>query len=153
MDAGARSSQQPDAFATRPGGADTASTEGLGTLVTGIVSDLQDIVRGEMALAKAELREDASAIGRAVAMLAVGAVIALVGFIFVMLGVTYLINRSLSMWLSAGIVGAALLVIAIILLMVGRSKLSASSMTPTQTIDSLKEDQAWASQQIKSVGK
>jgi len=127
--------------------------QSLGTLVTGIVEDLQNIVRGEMALAKAELREEAAGIGRSAGMIVAGAIVGLVAFIFLMLGVTYLVNRWLTMWQSAALVGAVLLVIAIILLMVGRSKLSKASLTPTQTIDSLKEDQAWASQQIKSVGK
>jgi hypothetical protein len=57
------------------------------------------------------------------------------------------------MWQSAAIVGAVLLVIALVMLMSGRKKVSAANLTPTKTIDSLKEDQAWASQQIKSVGK
>lgn len=130
-----------------------AGQESLGSLVTGIVEDLQNIVRGELALAKAELKDEATSIGRGVAMLAAGAIVGLVAFIFLMLGVTYLINRWLTMWQSAAIVGAGLLVIAIILLMAGRSKVSNVNLTPTETIDSLKEDQEWASQQIKSVGK
>ena len=153
MSAERQTSQQQAAVSRQAGSSAASSTDGLGTQITGIVSDLQDIVRGEVALAKAELREDASTIGRAATMLVAGGLIALVGFIFVMLGATYLLNRSLSMWLSAGIVGVALLIVAVILLMVGRSKLSAASMTPTETIDSLKEDQQWVSQQIKSVGK
>jgi len=127
--------------------------QSLGTLVTGIVEDLQKIVRGELTLAKVELKEEAAGIGRGVGMLVAGAIVGLVAFIFLMLGLTYLINRSLTMWQSAAIVGAGLLLIAVILLMIGRSKLSSANLTPTQTIDSLKEDQAWASQQIKSVGK
>jgi len=127
--------------------------QSLGTLVTGIVEDLQNVVRGEITLAKTELKEEAAVAGRGAGMLAAGGIVGLVAFIFLMLGVTYLINRWLTMWQSAAIVGAVLLVVAIILLKVGQKKLSAASLTPTQTIDSLKEDQAWASQQIKSVGK
>jgi uncharacterized membrane protein YqjE len=127
--------------------------ESLGSLVTGIVEDLQNIVRGELALAKTELKDEAAGIGRGVGMLAAGAIVGLVAFIFLMLGVTYLINRWLTMWQSAAIVGAGLLIIALILLMSGRSKVSSANLTPTKTIDSLKEDQEWASQQIKSVGK
>jgi hypothetical protein len=37
--------------------------------------------------------------------------------------------------------------------MAGKNKVSSANLTPNQTIDSLKEDQQWASQQIKSVGK
>jgi len=130
-----------------------AGDQGLGSLVSGIVEDLQNIVRGEVRLAKTEMKEEASAMGRAAASIVAGALVALVGFIFLMLGVTYLINQSLEMWLSAGIVGVALLVIGGILAMIGKNRLQAASLKPTQTIDSLKEDQQWANQQIKSVGK
>jgi hypothetical protein len=37
--------------------------------------------------------------------------------------------------------------------MTGKNRLAATSLTPTETIDSLKEDQQWARQQIKSAGK
>jgi uncharacterized membrane protein YqjE len=130
-----------------------SAPEGLGTLVSGILADLQGILRGEVALAKAELKEEAGLMGKAAASLVAGAIVALVGFIFLMLGVTYLLNKSLEMWIAAGIVGLALLLIGAIVVMAGKNKLSAASLKPTQTIDSLKEDQEWASQQIKSVRK
>lgn len=128
-------------------------TESLGTIVTGIVQDLQDVVRGEVQLAKAELKEDVSSLGKSAGMVAAGAFLALVGFLFVMLGVTYLLNKSMQMWLAAGLVGVVLLIIGIIAAMAGKNKLSAANLKPEQTIDSLKEDQEWANRQIKSVKK
>jgi len=127
--------------------------ETLGTLVAGIVEDLQSIVRGEVQLAKTELKEDAGKLGRGAGMLAAGALVGLVGFIFLMLGVTYLLNKSMQMWIAAGLVGVVLLVIAAIVAMTGKNQMSAASLTPQQTIDSVKEDQQWASRQIKSVKK
>ncbi len=134
-------------------GASQANPEGLGSLVTGIVEDLQGIVRGEVLLAKTELKEDVSVLGKAAGALVAAALIGLVGFIFLMLAVTYLINKSLELWISAGIVAVGLLLIAAILGMSGKKALGAASMKPTETIDSLKEDQEWANQQIKSVRK
>lgn len=127
--------------------------ESLGTLVTGIVEDLQGIVRGEVQLAKTEIKEDVSGLGKGAALIAAGAFLGLVGFIFLMLGVTYLLNKSLELWLSALIVGLALLIIAAIAALIGKNQLSASSLKPDQTIESIKEDQQWANQQIKSVKK
>jgi len=130
-----------------PGGGD----ESLGSLVTGIVEDLQNIVRGEVQLAKTELKEDAGKLGKGAGMLVGGALVGLVGFIFLMLALTYLLNKAMQMWLAAGLVGLALVVIAAILVMVGRNQMSAANLKPQQTIDSVKEDQQWASRQIKSV--
>ena len=135
------------------GGTNQSNPEGLGSLVTGIVEDLQGIVRGEVLLAKTELKEDVSILGKAAGSLVAGALVGLVGFIFLMLGVTYLINKSLELWISAGIVGLALLLIAGILVMSGKKAMSAASLKPTETMDSLKEDQEWANRQIKSVKK
>jgi uncharacterized membrane protein YqjE len=125
--------------------------ESLGDTVTGIVQDLQEIVRGEVQLAKTEIKEDASQMGKALGMIGAAAFLGLTGFIFLMLGVTYLINKSLEMWLSAGIVGLALLIIGGIVGMVGKSQMQQANFVPEQTIDSVKEDKEWASHQINSV--
>ena len=125
--------------------------EGLGTLISGVVKDLQDLLRGEIQLAKTELKEDATNAGKGIGSIAAGAFVGLVGFIFLMLAATWLLDKWLQQWLAAGIVAAALLLIALILAMSGRNKLRASNLKPEQTIETLKEDQAWAKQQINSV--
>lgn len=130
------------------GGADS-----LGSIVSGIVEDLQHIVRGEVQLAKTELKEEAGQMGKGAGMAGAGAFIGLVGFIFLMLGVTYLLNTWMRMWIAAGIVGLVLIIIAAILASSGKSKIQEANLKPEQTIDSLKEDQEWASRQMKSVKK
>jgi uncharacterized membrane protein YqjE len=130
------------------GGADS-----LGSIVSGIVEDLQHIVRGEVQLAKTELKEEAGQMGKGAGMAGAGAFIGLVGFIFLMLGVTYLLNTWMRMWIAAGIVGLALIIIAAILASSGKNKIQEANLKPEQTIDSLKEDQEWASRQMKSVKK
>lgn len=125
----------------------------LGDTVTGIIQDIQNIVRGEVQLAKTEIKEDAGKLGKAIGMVGAAAFLALVGFIFLMLGVTYLLNKSLEMWISAGIVGLVLLIIGAILGVAGKNKIQEANMVPDKTIDSLKEDKEWASHQINSVKK
>ena len=129
------------------------SPEGLGSIVSGIVKDLQEIVRGEVKLAKTEIKEDVSAMGKGAASIAAGGIVAFVGFVFLMLSATFVLSKWVEMWIAALIVAVALLLIGAILAMSGKKKLSASSLKPTESMESLKEDQAWASQQIKSVKK
>jgi len=129
------------------------SPEGLGSIVSGIVKDLQEIVRGEVKLAKTEIKEDVSAMGKGAASIAAGGIVAFVGFVFLMLSATFVLSKWIEMWIAALIVAVALLLIGAILAMSGKKKLSASSLKPTESMESLKEDQAWASQQIKSVKK
>ena len=128
-------------------------SDSLGDTVTGIIEDLQNIVRGEVQLAKTEIKEDVSKLGRAAGMIGAAAFLALVGFIFLMLGVTYLLHKSLEMWISAGIVGLALLIIGAIVGVMGKNKMQEANMVPEKTIESLKEDKEWASRQINSVKK
>lgn len=139
----------PDRLSGRS--ADTSNT--LGDTVTGIIEDVQNIVRGEVQLAKTEIREDVGKLGKALGMIGAAAFLALVGFIFLMLGVTYLLNKSLEMWISAGIVGLALLIIGAIIGVIGKNQMQDANMVPDKTIDSLKEDKEWASHQISSVKK
>jgi len=127
--------------------------EGIGPLLADLLKDLQQLVRGEIALARAEIREDVGQAGRGVASMAVAAIFGLTGFIFLMLGATYVLNIYMRMWIAAAIVGGVLLLIALILAMSAKSKLSATNLRPDQTIQSMKENQEWAKQQINSVTK
>ncbi|MDP9363698.1 MAG: phage holin family protein [Chloroflexota bacterium] len=124
--------------------------EGLGALISGVIKDLQDLLRAEVQLAKTELREDATGIGKALAFIAAGAFIGLVGLIFLIQAIVWILDEFVNDWLAATIVAVALLAIAAILALSGRSKLSATNLKPEQTIETLKEDQQWAKQQINS---
>ena len=125
--------------------------EGLGALISGVIKDLQDLLRAEVQLAKTELKEDATGIGKALAFIAAGAFIGLVGFIFLIQAIVWILDEFMNDWLAATIVAVALLVIAAILALSGKNKLSATNLKPEQTIETLKEDQQWAKQQINSV--
>jgi len=127
------------------------SQESIGSLISGLLQDLQEMVRGEITLARAEVRDDVTTASKGLASLAGASLIGVTGFIFVMLGVTYLLNQYMRMWIAAGAVGLALLVIAAIVASIAKSKLSATNLKPDQTIDSLKEDREWAKQQVSSV--
>ncbi len=124
--------------------------EGLGALISGVIKDLQDLLRAEVQLAKTELREDATGIGKALAFIAAGAFVGLVGLIFLIQAIVWILDEFLNDWLAATIVAVALLAIAAILALSGRNKLSATNLRPEQTIETLKEDQQWAKQQINS---
>jgi hypothetical protein len=107
--------------------------------VSGVGDSLRSLVRSEVELAKAELKQEASQVGRAGGMIAGGGVLGLTGFLFLMSGVTHLLARKLPMWVSASLVGSALMTIAGLLGMSGKNQLQETSVKPEQTIESLKE--------------
>jgi hypothetical protein len=130
---------------------DEASTERMGDTVTGIIEDLQNVVRSEVQLARTELKDEATQMGKAAGMIAGGGVLGFTGFHFLMLGLTFLLGKKLPLWLSATLVGAALTGIAAKLGMAGKSQLQATDLKPEQTIESLRKDKEWASQEMSSV--
>jgi uncharacterized membrane protein YqjE len=133
-----------------PGGAGAA--DGIGSLISGTIKDLQDLVRAEIQLAKAELKDEAKAIGSGAGMLAAGVFVGLAGLVWLVYAVIHLVDKALEeLWLSAGIVSLALLAVAAILALRGKAKLSATNLKPEQTIETLREDQQWAKTQIDSV--
>ena len=146
-----------DAFNSRAGqSGDSGSASpagGVGSILADLLKDLQTLVRGEIALARAEIREDVAAAGKGAVSLVVALFLGLTGFMFVMLAATYVLNLWVRMWIAAAIVGGVLVLLAVIFGLSGKKKLSATNLKPDQTIDSLKENQEWAKQQIKSATK
>jgi hypothetical protein len=111
----------------------------LGQLVAQASDDLSGIIRGEIALAKAELRVDAknAAVG--------GGLFGAAGYLGVLASVTAIITiayaliaAGLAAWAAFLIVTVALLLVAGILALVGRSRIKKVS-PPERTIRSTKE--------------
>jgi uncharacterized membrane protein YqjE len=125
--------------------------EGLGALVNGVISDVQNIVRNEVRLAQVELKQEAGTLTGAAAMGVVAALAGLVGFILLMIGVSLLLAQWLDDWLAFVIGGVALFLIAGVLAMTAKSRVSAANLKPERTIDSLQQDKAWAQDQAQSL--
>lgn len=146
--------QQAADGSRRPGNTqpDTGhQNESVSELIGGVIGDIQGLVRGEIRLAKTEIQESAGIAARGIAMLVAGALIGLIGFTFLMLALVEVLDEWLPRWGAAGVVALGLLIIAVILALVGKSKLSGDALRPDQTMASLEEDKQWANQQVKSV--
>lgn len=136
---------------TGRGGASTTAgilRQGLGSLVSGAVGDLQAMVRGEVQLAKAELKEEAVAAGSGGAMIAAAGATGLFGVGFLLVAVTRLLGKLLPDWLAAAVVGLGLMGGAAALGASGKGKLSTTSLVPQRTVQSLKQSTSWAKQRI-----
>ena len=121
----------------------------LGDLFSDLARETSTLVRQEVQLAKAELTHSATEAGRGVAMLAAGGLVAYAGLLFLLLAIVYgLIETGMDPWLSALIVGLVVLAIGAVLLLRGRESLKPANLAPTKTVESLKEDKAWAQEQI-----
>ena len=101
-------------------------------------------MRGEIALAKAEAREEASRLGAAAALLAGAALAAVIGIVFLLTAVAWAIAEVLGWpaWAGFAVVTLLTLIAAGALASLGRSRLTGQRHMP-QTIDTLKENIEW----------
>jgi hypothetical protein len=120
----------------------------IGSVIGDAIANLQDIVRSEIQLAKTETREEAVSAMRASGMLIGGIIAALYALGLFLLAVAWGLAEFLDLWLALGIVFLVMAVIASVLIMVGKSRLSEIDPKPEQTIETLKEDVAWAKRQM-----
>jgi uncharacterized membrane protein YqjE len=135
-----------------PGGMEARYPAGGGSiadLLQGIVGNVQGIIRSEVRLAKAEVREEAMSAGKAAGMLAVGAVLGAYAVGLLLLTVVYALNGPLPDWLAALIVFAVVAIAAAVLAKIGLDRIKQVSPKPEQTIDSIKEDVQWVKQQTR----
>ncbi|HYL08648.1 MAG TPA: phage holin family protein [Candidatus Udaeobacter sp.] len=103
----------------------------------------------EVALAKQEVKELATANGIAAGIIAVGGLFAVLGLL-VALPVT-IVELLPWHWQAAAAWAAAYLVVGLLLVLVGKSRLKMA--LPKRTIESLKENKEWALRRVKSNGK
>lgn len=130
------------------------SRRGFLALLHTLVGESTTIVRDEFKLARIEIAELARGIGVGTALVATGAVLALLGTLAFLTGVVLLVGDQ---WLPADLYWvAALLVLAITgglavwLAKRGMSLLSPSELKPDETVTTLREDKQWLKQQLTS---
>jgi len=123
-----------------PPGADPADAS-TGELVRKLSTQLTDLVRGELALARAELTAKGKKFGVGAGLAGVAGVLALYAGGVLIAAAVAAIALLLPVWAAALIVGVALLVVAGILALAGRSQIQhASPLAPEQAADGVKRD-------------
>ena len=121
----------------------------LGELFADLARDTATLVSQEVALARTEMTAKASAVGKDIAFLAVGGMIAYAGLLAIIAAIIALVAQFVPLWVSALIVGLVVAGIGYVLVQRGLTALKNQELAPRQTIESLKEDTQWAKEQIR----
>ena len=121
----------------------------LGDLFSDLASDMSNLVRQEVALAKLEVTQKAKYLGRNVGYLVVGGAVAYAGMLAVIAAIIMLLDRVMPAWGAALLVGVVVAVIAWLMIGKGLGALQQADLTPRETVETLKEDATWMKQQIK----
>ncbi|CUU58990.1 Putative Holin-X, holin superfamily III [Parafrankia irregularis] len=115
-----------------------------GHLVAEVASDVSTLFRQEVALAKAELREEATKAGKGAGMFAAAGGAGFFALVFVLLAVMFGLGSVMALGWAALIVGVVLAAAAGALALLGRRTVKAVHPAPKQTVETLREDIHWA---------
>lgn len=114
------------------------SRRSMGELLSAVSQDLTDLVRQEIALAKAEARKSVSSAGKGAGMFAGAGVAGHMVLLFLSIAVWWGLGDSIGRGWSALVVAAVWLVIAAVLGVLGRSEMKSVSGVP-QTTETIKK--------------
>lgn len=126
----------------------------IGALLRDLAEGSATLIRGEVRLAKIEVDAAVSGIGKGTALVATGAVLALLGTLSLLAGIVLLIGDQ---WLPADLYWVGALIVLVIAGAMtawfakrGMAQLSPRQLAPTETATTLKEDVEWLKQRRTS---
>lgn len=132
-----------------PSRVDTATGESLGDLVSELTGDLSKLMRQELELAKAEIRQEATKAGKATGMLAAAGFAGYLTTVLLSLALVFALGAIMPLGWAALIVGALWGIAGAVLYTSGRAKLRTVNPKPERTVETLKEDAEWAKHPTK----
>jgi hypothetical protein len=124
------------------------SEESLGDLFSRLTEDLSKLVRDEVELAKVELSETLATARTAGISFGAAGVLGLMAFLMVSFAAAWGLAEVVPAGVAFLVVGAVYGLVALALMALGRQRLKALNPVPEETVDTLKEDVAWAKQQM-----
>lgn len=126
----------------------SAGIRSIPEILQDVLSNIQDIVRDEVRLAKAELGQDLQRARSGGVLVGVGIVCAAFSALFLLLGCVYGLSLVVPDWAAALIVAVAVGIAAAVTLTVGMKRLRTIQAAP-KTAASMKENVRWARQLTK----
>jgi Putative Actinobacterial Holin-X, holin superfamily III len=119
-------------------------------LFSDAVGQLAKLVGNEFELARAELSEKASQVGRATAMIGVGAVILIPALTLLLFAVSAaLIRGGFSEPIAYLLTGAGSALVSGVLIATGMSRLSGDALKPSLTLDQVQRDTIAAKEMVR----
>ncbi|WP_028651759.1 phage holin family protein [Nocardioides halotolerans] len=127
-----------------PGQGDERS---LGEVVGDLSTDLSTLMKQEVQLAKVELKEEVTKVGKGAGMLGGAGFAGWFVLLFLSLALTFLLDNWLPVEVAALITAGVWAIAAAVLASIGRKELKTANPQLPQTQQTLKEDVQWAKAQ------
>jgi Putative Actinobacterial Holin-X, holin superfamily III len=129
-----------------------SSEASLASLIGGVVNDAKDLLLHELTIAKLEMQSELHKTKEAAVSFAVGAGIAVVGGLLLILMLVHLLAAltTIPLWGCYGIIGTLLLGVGLVLLFRGKQTAEQIDEVLPQTATTLKENAQWLKEQTTS---
>ena len=146
-----RPDERPDGLATRN------DNESLPHLFGRLGDDVMQLFNSQLALFKVEIKEEASAYARGVTMIAIGAVIATIGFALLNVAIAFAVStlfaqanfsQPASYALGFLATGGFYLIVGAIVVLVVKNRLAKQNLVPKRTVQELRKDKEWLKNEL-----
>jgi len=121
----------------------------ISAVLSDIVGDLHVIVRGEMRLAKAEIREEIAKFKRGAVLLMAGSLVLVAALGCLLLAAIYGLATVWPPWAAALAVGGGAALLGAVLALGGSKQMGAVELPPKKTAASVRENLQWAKSRTK----
>ena len=133
-----------------------ADIDQLPTMLSRLGDHVMALLDAKVGLLKIELKEEAGVYTRLAGMIAVGGVIAAIGFLLVNVAIAFFISRlfvesftePVAYALGFVVTGALYLVVGAILVVVMKNRLAAQSAAPQRSMEEFRKDKQWLKNEI-----
>lgn len=143
---------------TKTNGLETRNdAESLPTLFGRLGDDVMQLFNSQLALFKVEIKEEASAYARSVTVIAIGAVIAAVGFALLNVAIAFAIStlfaqanfsQPASYALGFVVTGGFYVLVGAIVVMLMKNRLAKQELVPQRTVAELRKDKQWLKNEL-----
>ena len=115
----------------------------LGELLSEMTSEVSQLFRAEIELAKTEAKEEAAKAARAAVMFGVGGFVGYLAVIMVSFAAAWALAAVIPDGLAFLVVGAVYAVVAAVCFLIARTRIQEFGPVPRETVETLKEDVEW----------
>jgi len=132
-------------------------TENLPNLFSRLGDDVMQLFNSQLTLFKVEIKEEANAYARGITMIAIGAVIATVGFALLNVAIAFAVStlfaqanfsQPASYALGFVVTGGFYLLVGAIVVMLMKNRLAKHELVPSRTVDELRKDKQWLKNEL-----
>src|SRR4029079_15677147 len=143
---------------TKTNGLDVQNdAEGLPNLFSRLGDDIMQLFNSQLALFKVEIKEEAGAYARGITMIAIGAVIATVGFALLNLAIAFAVStlfaqanfsQPASYALGFVVTGGFYVLLGAVIVMLMKNRLAKQDLVPERTVAELRKDKQWLKNEL-----